>query len=1266
MASNGWERHKATILNLFLHENLQFRQVASYMKQTHNFDKSKSAYEKQLQDWGVKKHVPREAWRYIGHRINKRKREKKQSEIVWFGTLLPAQKVHRETQRYADIPSAIEFGKRLPSPEIPAGAIVRVQTPPIVEIDVVWPDTLPWFYFKNRVLPTRNEFPPCLVAEMLKAVFFHLSNHLSNYIPLVGYRFDHDFGDDKFVLHLVEAVSSTNPEMLKSLLSSKCTTTKAIKEVVYKAAVLERNYLLVEQLVKSGVDPDLPVGSVGGLVCRFEQEIVLLRWGWDLYTGVTGMLIAALTSDISLATILLDAGAGIKDSAELFMQAVICSRRSAVVPGNATKEQAVDFMLFLVKHGAIVDLPTQCSCGGTGASLFFAVAIDPNNPLSEFLIEKGATADLSGCLDARECRRSRKLWSSQVFDQLRIPYTPLHLAVVFKNHEIFDRLFESVLSSPIQTSLAVVKQLLIISCLVGDAFIASKLLKFSIDLNDGWELGITPLVASAWNQDTNIAEMLMGLGANVGPTKQDEAALTPAICPIHVAACHGNADLVRRLLDAGAGCEVNCNQSVGWLIKHNTPHMAQFPIQLAFKSQDVDTISLLLPISDLHGGECTQASKLGHLTLISDVISKQKRILSGHENGTVTLEDILITEDTALIQLYLSSGRAYTSQAFWMATKSAVTSGDHSLVELLAGYRPAGEIDSFEASSLVLSIAKCQWDLVYLLLSGPFLPGPSKSFCDRCGTEEQYRRLSFGSPNNSGFRSTPFLVALYSGNISLVEKMIQRGFKINSDDATSLFMDGELETPKILNTIRTAVWSNFPQHHMNARFWEEVLRSGIKSGDVMKVRKYSKMVQSLDFCTQIVFAHIQFAPLALAAKQGNIELVRVLLHAGANVNYSPDGGYTALQVAASEGHFDVVKFLINKGAVLNPPTPLETGATVLELAAGNGYLSIVRLLIEAGADINAPPALFNGRTALEIAAENGRLDTVQLLLGKGVKLEDEMRIYYVRSVGFAIREGHYAIADHLKQYGSWSTRDQRLHDRRYALHPNLCFRYNEELDDWYIQRIGRVYGFETNPVVGPSDLPSSDAFLKKELPSDEEFSSDEEGTAEEESISDYGVEGTEEIKDPYHETNYIPRTWQNGMALTHSELTDLNFSYEEGTSYAPTTAWTLGSNRVTELEDIPPTDDVAQQTTLLDTQEPDYEMPAAITGYGIANTSMQENYAVDRMEIWRPVLGSRQEVLDADTLDPDALYMDVTDWPTGLFDMNVEWEGPFTGIGDVT
>ncbi|KAI0912735.1 hypothetical protein F4823DRAFT_150858 [Ustulina deusta] len=42
MASNDWERHKATILTLFLHDNTPLHQVASYMEKTHNFTKTTS------------------------------------------------------------------------------------------------------------------------------------------------------------------------------------------------------------------------------------------------------------------------------------------------------------------------------------------------------------------------------------------------------------------------------------------------------------------------------------------------------------------------------------------------------------------------------------------------------------------------------------------------------------------------------------------------------------------------------------------------------------------------------------------------------------------------------------------------------------------------------------------------------------------------------------------------------------------------------------------------------------------------------------------------------------------------------------------------------------------------------------------------------------------------------------------------------------------------------------------------------------------------
>jgi len=40
MASNDWDDHKATILNLFLVENKPLPRVISYMQEKHNFTKT--------------------------------------------------------------------------------------------------------------------------------------------------------------------------------------------------------------------------------------------------------------------------------------------------------------------------------------------------------------------------------------------------------------------------------------------------------------------------------------------------------------------------------------------------------------------------------------------------------------------------------------------------------------------------------------------------------------------------------------------------------------------------------------------------------------------------------------------------------------------------------------------------------------------------------------------------------------------------------------------------------------------------------------------------------------------------------------------------------------------------------------------------------------------------------------------------------------------------------------------------------------------------
>ena len=55
-------------------------------------------------------------------------------------------------------------------------------------------------------------------------------------------------------------------------------------------------------------------------------------------------------------------------------------------------------------------------------------------------------------------------------------------------------------------------------------------------------------------------------------------------------------------------------------------------------------------------------------------------------------------------------------------------------------------------------------------------------------------------------------------------------------------------------------------------------------------------------------------PLIIAAKNGNAEIVRLLLEKGADVNVKTDSGKTALIHAKNEGHTDIVEMLEKAGA----------------------------------------------------------------------------------------------------------------------------------------------------------------------------------------------------------------------------------------------------------------------------------------------------------------------------------------------------------------
>jgi cytohesin len=115
-----------------------------------------------------------------------------------------------------------------------------------------------------------------------------------------------------------------------------------------------------------------------------------------------------------------------------------------------------------------------------------------------------------------------------------------------------------------------------------------------------------------------------------------------------------------------------------------------------------------------------------------------------------------------------------------------------------------------------------------------------------------------------------------------------------------------------------------------------------------------------------------------AAGGNNVEVVKIFLASGLDVDSRNEVGDTALIEAADHGATDTLKFLLEKGADLNAKN--DEGWTPLISAAYMGHKDIANLLIEKGADVNMRGV--GGNTALMSAVANAKFEIVRLLVDK--------------------------------------------------------------------------------------------------------------------------------------------------------------------------------------------------------------------------------------------------------------------------------------------
>ncbi|PRQ33863.1 putative ankyrin repeat-containing protein [Rosa chinensis] len=176
-----------------------------------------------------------------------------------------------------------------------------------------------------------------------------------------------------------------------------------------------------------------------------------------------------------------------------------------------------------------------------------------------------------------------------------------------------------------------------------------------------------------------------------------------------------------------------------------------------------------------------------------------------------------------------------------------------------------------------------------------------------------------------------------------------------------------------------------------------------------------EMIKYYDLATAGVKARNGFDALHIAAKQGDMDVLKILMDAHPELTMTVDlSNTTALHTAANQGHIEVVNFLLEAGSSL-ATIARSNGKTALHSAARNGHLEVMKALLEKEPGI-ATRTDKKGQTALHMAAKGQNLEVVELLINADSALINMCDNKENTALHIATRKGRIEIVKMLLQH----------------------------------------------------------------------------------------------------------------------------------------------------------------------------------------------------------------------------------------------------------